>query len=102
MSTPASDYDANAATDILNINCCPHCGEDWLKKPGYRKCWKCRKSPPSALITNAHREPDDNGEGPIDMAAAIAKAVESGHFWMAFNEVAKSELVSIRGINLGC
>jgi Zn-finger nucleic acid-binding protein len=76
----------------VDIDFCPHCGEAWVKKAGYRKCWKCSKSPPSTILTTS-REPDDTGDAPIDLAKAAAKAVEEGHFWMAFNEVAKSELV---------
>ena len=78
----------------LDINNCPNCAEPWVKRVGYTKCWKCGKTPPSAMLAKT-REGDDRGDEPIDIGRAAEKAVSDGHFWMAFNAVAKSELVRL-------
>lgn len=96
----------SAASAAIDINFCPHCKADWIKAPDYLLCWKCHKAPTTvapatvAPTVSASREPDDNGDPPIDIAAAAnaaAKAAKDGSFWMAFQNVAKEELVSYGG-----
>jgi hypothetical protein len=79
---------------VPNIDFCLYYSEAWIKKPEYCKCWKYSKSLSSVIVTT-FRESDDIGDVLIDMAVVVVKAVEEGYFWMAFNEVMKSELVSL-------
>jgi hypothetical protein len=96
-----SDSAASASADLraaLDINNCPHCGEAWVKTAGYVKCWKCQKSPPSAILT-APREPNNTAKQPINIEAVTAKATKDGHFWMNFQAITKAELIS-RGVSI--
>jgi hypothetical protein len=73
----------------LDINNCPNCGEAWVKSPGYSKCWKCGKTPPSTMLATT-RESDDRGDEPVDIDRATERAIADGHLMSQFQFVNKA------------
>jgi hypothetical protein len=84
----------NAPEQGLDINNCPNCAEPWVKSARYTTCWKCKKTPPSAMLA-INCESDDRGDEPIDIGRATDKAVADGQFWMKFIDVADTERVRL-------